>query len=99
MRKKLTATRRQVFLGIGATVLIPLPAEAAANAGAKAGPGIWMLGDDIEKFFPGMRAKILATQRWFTVEEVREGWDKQVAEVRAYRAWQRGLAAKGGGAP
>ena len=99
MRKKLTATRRQVFLGVGATALIPLPAEAAANAGAKAGHGIWMLGDDIEKFMPGMRAKILATQRWFTVEEVREGWDKQKAEVRAYRAWQRGLAARGGGTP
>jgi hypothetical protein len=91
MRKKLTATRRQVFLGVGATVLIPLRAEAAANAGARAVTGpTWQLGDDIEKFMPGMRAKIKATQRWFTVEEVREGWDKQKAEVRAYRAWQRG---------
>jgi hypothetical protein len=98
MREKLTATRRQVFLGIGAAALIPLPAEAA-NASAKAVHGIWMLGDDIEKFMPGVRAKILATQRWFTPEEAREGWDKQVAEVRGYRAWQRGLAAKGGGTP
>jgi hypothetical protein len=87
MRKKLTATRRQVFLGIGATVLIPLPAQAGPRA-------LWLLGDDIEKFFPGMRAKGLATQRWFTPEEVREGWNKQKADVRAYRAGQRG-----GGAP
>ena len=93
--KKLTATRRQVFLGVGATALMPLRAEAATNAGAKAVlVPTWQLGDDIEKFMPGMRAKLKTRQRWFTVEEVAVGWEKEKADIRAYWAWRRG-----GGAP